>query len=434
MTTTDIVVSPFRALQRSYYEFHGRAPFKLPYIGALGIIAHPIYYVLWAYLLPQPFESLSIRLGCMLLCIALAVERWWPLALKRFYLPFAYVALMVCLPIFFTYMLLKNNATDVWLMSATVATLFLVLLYDFRNALITLGLGNALGVFFFIMTDGLQPLPISYALSIPVYLFAILAVGFLTYSERQIAEEKLHATQALAANIAHEMRTPLLSIQLDCEQMEDELQNGPNPLRRPDTALDISSLARAVKRVRNQAHGAGIVIDMILFNVKHEHIQPEIFEEHSMSAAVKTAVARFPFQNADRACIHLELEQDFRYFGSDVLMVHVFFNLIKNAIIAGSGTDALKISIKTEVDPLSNIVRVTDNGMGIPPELWGSLFEPFATSGKRMEGSGLGLAFCKNVINSFGGTITYQTAEGSGTTFEIRLPFSEQVDANGRRS
>jgi two-component system NtrC family sensor kinase len=67
------------------------------------------------------------------------------------------------------------------------------------------------------------------------------------------------------------------------------------------------------------------------------------------------------------------------------------------------------------------LVRVSDNGCGIPEELHARIFEPFFST-KGSKGTGLGLAVVKKIITEHGGDITVHGAHGEGTTFEIRLP------------
>ena len=67
------------------------------------------------------------------------------------------------------------------------------------------------------------------------------------------------------------------------------------------------------------------------------------------------------------------------------------------------------------------LVEVTDDGPGIPPEIEARLFQSFVTAGKK-NGTGLGLAIVKQIAEEHGGSVTYKTAAGEGTTFEVRVP------------
>jgi signal transduction histidine kinase len=98
----------------------------------------------------------------------------------------------------------------------------------------------------------------------------------------------------------------------------------------------------------------------------------------------------------------------------------VLYNLFKNAQQAIPSDRIGKISI--ELQRLNNeaVISITDNGVGIAEELKDKIFYPnFST---KTEGMGLGLAMSKNIIESFNGTIYFETSEKTGTTFYIKLP------------
>jgi signal transduction histidine kinase len=99
----------------------------------------------------------------------------------------------------------------------------------------------------------------------------------------------------------------------------------------------------------------------------------------------------------------------------------VLLNLIKNAVEAMPKGGVLVIALLE--DARHAIFKVSDTGVGIPEELLPRIFEPFITHGKS-KGTGLGLAIAKNVVEAHSGTISIQSVAGTGTTFEIRLPFA----------
>jgi signal transduction histidine kinase len=73
-------------------------------------------------------------------------------------------------------------------------------------------------------------------------------------------------------------------------------------------------------------------------------------------------------------------------------------------------------------------VRISDSGTGIPEHVQPRIFEPFFTTKEVGKGTGQGLAIARSVIvDKHGGTITFETRQGVGTTFIIRLPLKEEV-------
>jgi signal transduction histidine kinase len=105
-------------------------------------------------------------------------------------------------------------------------------------------------------------------------------------------------------------------------------------------------------------------------------------------------------------------------------LMQVALNLILNALYAvrDSGT----IHISTQVRGSMVLIRVSDTGHGIAPEVLDKLFEPFFTTKPPGQGIGIGLSTCYNIIMKHGGEITASSEEGKGAVFEVILPVFEE--------
>jgi signal transduction histidine kinase len=108
----------------------------------------------------------------------------------------------------------------------------------------------------------------------------------------------------------------------------------------------------------------------------------------------------------------------------------VLLNLIVNAShaiadAAGVTDEKGTIRVSTRVDGDDVLVTVADSGCGIPDEVGARIFDPFFTTKEVGRGTGQGLAISRTIVNDkHGGSLTFQTAPGEGTTFELRLPVS----------
>lgn len=105
----------------------------------------------------------------------------------------------------------------------------------------------------------------------------------------------------------------------------------------------------------------------------------------------------------------------------------VFLNVLVNAAHAirdvVRGTDKKgKIRITTGLEGTSAVIKISDNGGGIPNDIRERIFEPFFTTKEVGMGTGQGLAIAHKVVKGHGGTITCASTEGRGTTFTIKLP------------
>jgi signal transduction histidine kinase len=113
----------------------------------------------------------------------------------------------------------------------------------------------------------------------------------------------------------------------------------------------------------------------------------------------------------------------------------VFLNLVVNAAQAiedavGDSGERGRISISTRNEGDHVVVRIADTGGGIPPEVAGRIFDPFFTTKEVGRGTGQGLAISHTIVNErHGGSLTFATHVGEGTTFSVSLPVSEPVEA-----
>jgi signal transduction histidine kinase len=116
-------------------------------------------------------------------------------------------------------------------------------------------------------------------------------------------------------------------------------------------------------------------------------------------------------------------------------MNQVLLNLVVNAshavgdVVRNTQTlGILRVATALEDDHVC--ISITDSGTGIPEAVRNKIFDPFFTTKEVGKGTGQGLAMAYDiVVNKHGGTISFDTEEGRGTTFHIRLPLSDEATA-----
>lgn len=263
--------------------------------------------------------------------------------------------------------------------------------------------------------------------------------------------QKLEAVGRLAAGLAHEINTPVQYVSDSIHFLQSavadldgvlsayrtELQALPGDLaldavrerlRAAESSADLGFLTievpKAFARARDGvARVAGIVRAMKEFahpdpqeqctaDLNHaiETTLMVAHNEYKYNATVETRFAQLP----EVICNVGELNQ-------------VFLNLIVNAshAIRESGKDAVdgRITITTEVNGEAALIRIADNGCGIPQENLGRIFDPFFTTKEVGKGTGQGLAIARAiVVEKHGGRIDVESSVGTGTTFTINLP------------
>jgi two-component system CAI-1 autoinducer sensor kinase/phosphatase CqsS len=267
------------------------------------------------------------------------------------------------------------------------------------------------------LITGGAPIPAGYLTTLPILIFALTGFLGLAYGDNVISREKLKAAASLASQVAHECRTPLTGIRFEADGCERLLERIPDSPAR-------DKLAASHQRVRQHITAANSVIDLLLTNVAQHHRGSPTAELHDMSKIVEMTLERYSFKPNQRQLVRTDLAEDFEFRGSDLLMVHVLFNLLKNglrAIEARDGDDNyLSIELRRGGD--MNSVIVTDTGEGIPPEILNYVFIPFVSAQRPGVGTGLGLSFCRMIVEGAGGTIACRSRVNVGARFTIELP------------
>jgi len=415
-------------------EYHER---RLKSLAAIAIVAFPSYYFVWHDLFPQPYENLPLRLAGTVLFVPVFFSKRWPEHLKHFLPYYWYFVLLYSLPFFFTFMLLKNNISNVWIGSAQIAIFIMIVMLDWVTLIAHSVLGISLAVVaVWLTTDGPITSLQHYEYG-AIALFAVVIGAMTNFDSERIRIEQDRAMLATASSIAHELRTPLLSIRAGVSGLAKYM---PTLIEAYQLARDHSLPVRVIRkahldelewvldRIDIEAYYSNAVIDMLLINARFSDNVAQDLVPCSMTRCVQTALDRYPFSEGERARVSWESGGDFVFRGNELLTVHILFNLIKNALRhidkAGKGQITLDIQPKT-ADIKSNRLIFRDTGDGIPPESLPYIFMRFYTSNRDSDsvlGAGIGLAFCRDVMQAFGGAIECTSQYGEYSQFVLTFP------------
>ena len=175
---------------------------------------------------------------------------------------------------------------------------------------------------------------------------------------------------------------------------------------------------------------------MLLTNLKDESYSQERIKFYAIADTIDEAMSRFQFRPGERELISVRVYDNFLYQGVEVLMVHVIFNLVKNALRAIAAAGEGQIVIEARTTPAGHLLSINDTGRGIEPAMLPFIFVPFTTAHAETGGTGIGLSFCRRIVEGFGGSIFCSSEPGKGTTFGIKLPIIEEtrLDAAGPAS
>lgn len=414
--------------------------------GLFGLVNYPLFFLYWHSLAPQQYTNAILRLVAVLLCIPLALTNYWPKRLKPVFPAYWFLSLLYCLPFFGTFMLLKNQASNMWLMNAMLVIFLLILLADWLMFSLLIALGTSLGIiayslttnasFHFIFTSHMSGALSTYVLAI------IIGVVFSKNTSRNIAimtlREQLSALNTMASSIAHELRTPLASIKLGITGLTrflPTLVQGYKIAKQHN--LDVpairnsqfNTIEKLCDTTALEVKTAFIIIDLMLNNVRQREIKPSDLEVLSMNACIHEALSRYPFKSDDeRNLVSYNESNDFTFSGDVIYMTHILFNLIMNALYFIKAERKGNISIWLEQGERVNTLYFKDTAKGAPAEMLEELFQDFFS--KKSGGTGLGLAFCKHVMKAFGGDIIVQSVVGEYMQFVLTFPKCDEFSNN----
>jgi len=241
-------------------------------------------------------------------------------------------------------------------------------------------------------------------------------------------KHKLEAMEAISFSIAHELRTPLATLDLATSSIKKLLPpllssyeiSDKAGISLPEIGKDkITSLKSVLSDMQDEIRASFNFIDMLLMKIKSS-VSAKSDEIFSLSQCIKDALNHYPLMEGERDLIDVEISQEFFVKGNALLVRHVFFNLLKNALYYIQSAGKGRISIKTQEDIRFNLVYFTDTGKGIPAKILPNIFKRFYS--KTYHGAGVGLTFCKMVMESIGGKITCQSVENEYTQFTLKFP------------
>lgn len=227
-------------------------------------------------------------------------------------------------------------------------------------------------------------------------------------------QERLATVGTLVAGVMHELNNPLLYVGSNLELMEEELAAASIDsvaLREmlKDAREGVSQIGGLVRGLRNYARTDGRAVAPV-----------------ELCHVVAAAIRMTAHSVKRRAATRVEFEAPSALvLGDETRLTQVIVNLLLNASQAFDRADPDQNDIRVHVqrDGASYaVVRVTDNGPGIPPELQSRIFEPFFTTKPIGEGTGLGLAICADTIQSMGGQLELESTPGKGACFRVKLP------------
>ncbi len=242
----------------------------------------------------------------------------------------------------------------------------------------------------------------------------------LRETESQLVQaEKMASLGRMSAGIIHEINNPLNFALTALGLMERTADDLP-----PEARLDYEETLRDVQEGLRRV--AGIITDLRTFT----HPQGGEIEEVPLRRAIEAALRFLAAEWKERVAVENEVPEGFTVPAIHSKLIQVFVNLLQNSLDAlrthphEARPPRITLTVE-EREPGLKIVRVRDNGPGIPAPLQARIFDPFFTTKEVGQGTGLGLSICYRLLNEVGASISVRSQEGEFC--EFTMVFQEHV-------
>jgi two-component system nitrogen regulation sensor histidine kinase NtrY len=220
--------------------------------------------------------------------------------------------------------------------------------------------------------------------------------------------EREGAWREMARQVAHEIKNPLTPMKLSIQYLQKAIDNN---------SANVKEMASSVAKtlVEQIDHLSKIASDFSQFaNIGNP--KKEVFDLHELLYSLTSL-----YETTENLLFKwVPVHQRIMVYADKTQLNRLFTNLLQNAMEACDNNSRRVISVSEEYREESIIVKVADNGEGIPLEMQSKIFIPNFTT--KSSGTGLGLAMSKTIVEQVKGKIWFETVEGEGTTFYVELP------------
>ncbi len=249
--------------------------------------------------------------------------------------------------------------------------------------------------------------------------------------QNELAKRLIQQLKTIAASLSHEIRTPLAGVRLGLKSLKmffesliSERKRLLSLVEQEEFAITVDDLKEKqayLDKLVDRIDEGNAVITLQLKNMVLEQVDTRQFKPCSIKRCLRDALDNFPFKyEEEKKLIHIEETQPFSFWGDPLLTKHVVWNLLNNALHFIRESDKGEIFIRVEQHEEQNVIYFKDTAKGMSEETVRRIFEQFYT--KRNGGSGLGLNFCKLVMEAYGGSITCQAKENEFAEFILSFP------------
>lgn len=220
-------------------------------------------------------------------------------------------------------------------------------------------------------------------------------------------KDRLASVGMLAAGVAHELNNPLTSLHMQARKLREiAVARGLDA----DVRTSLEQIDEAASRMN------AIISDLLFMARPVDKPQAHV----DLAQILRSTIALLRAGTARCPVIHTELEGLPPIQGYASKVGQVFLNVLRNATqaVEGSESGAIRVAARVADDAIE--IAISDNGVGIPPELVPRVTDPFFTT--KSQGTGLGLWISHALMAEHGGTLDLRSTVGTGTTVTLSFP------------
>ena len=239
-------------------------------------------------------------------------------------------------------------------------------------------------------------------------------------TKRKQAEEALQAKNdelnRFTHSVSHDLRSPLVTIQTFLGYLEQDIRNS-----------DAPRVEKDLEYIRNATNKMSLLLDELLeFSRVGRMTNSPV--EASLQAIAQEALLLVAGRIAQQSVQVKVTEKPILLYGDRLRLVEVFQNLLDNAVKFMGNQPKPRVEIGAEQAGGKTVFFVCDNGIGIDPRHQAKLFNLFEKLDPNIEGTGIGLALVKRIVELHGGKIWVESeGPGKGATFRFTLAKTRQI-------
>ncbi len=253
-----------------------------------------------------------------------------------------------------------------------------------------------------------------------IVILSVLAIAILVRQQHYMRERK-----DFVSNMTHELKTPVSSIRLACEMLED-----------PSVEESEERRKRITQTMLKEVDRLTLLVDQVLQSSTMERgvlkIYPVELDAHEEIRDLSSAYGMKITEAHGELVLALEAERH-RVFCDKIAFQNVISNVIDNSLKYCKVDVPPIITLSTRNDDTYLIIDIQDNGIGISRQDRGHIFDQFyrVHTGDRhdVKGFGLGLAYVQRAIQGMGGEVKVFSKLGEGTKMSLRIPFLVEGDS-----